>query len=153
MKTECKCDSCKSACQFKPGWFIPGEVKKAAKFMKLSEKEFFDKYLGIDFWVGEDEIFVLAPATLSMSPGEVYPYNPKGQCIFFKDGLCEIHEVKPFECRELNCNDLNVTESRHEKVSQLWNTKENQEYIEFLYENSLVLPMLDGGILGMMFNW
>jgi Fe-S-cluster containining protein len=127
---DCSCDICKSACTHKPGWFAPGEATKAAELLGLSEQEFFDRYLGVDFWMGSPSIFVLAPATISMTPGGVYPYTPTGQCIFFKEGLCSIHAAKPRECAETD----HVTS--HEEFKEIknnivneWKEEGNQQHI------------------------
>jgi hypothetical protein len=88
----CKCNVCQSACKKRPGWFAPGEVAKAAELMGMTPKEFFDKYICVDFYFNTDDpeksIFVLTPATNRAEPGKEYPFNPHGTCVFFKDGLC-----------------------------------------------------------------
>ncbi len=102
LKSQCACPVCTSACTYRPGWFAPGEVAKAAALLGLSEQDFFDRYLGVDFWLPDDsrneEIAVLAPATTHGVPGQEYPYDPRGCCVFFHDGRCQIHAAKPVEC-------------------------------------------------------
>lgn len=129
IKFECTCDKCRSACSYVPGWFMPGEAEKAAKHMNLSLKDFFDKYLGINWWEAEEDIFVLAPAIIGEKTGSEYPGDPKGRCIFFnKDGLCDIHPVKPFECAESTCNDSDIDiNERHRSIRDEW--EDNQEQI------------------------
>lgn len=126
-KFECTCDKCKRACTYKPGWFLPKEAEKAAEHLGLSFKEFFDKYLGIDWWEGDKEdIFVLAPALVGEEIGSEYPGDPEGKCVFFnKDELCDIHPVKPFECAELVCDDTK-THERHKAVAMAWKKHQNQ---------------------------
>ena len=100
MKTkDCKCEQCKSACTHKPGWFKPGEPEKVAKFLGITVKDLFDTKLMVDWWEADEDIFVIAPAIKSGDIGGMYPANPKGQFVFFKNGLCEIIDVKPFECK------------------------------------------------------
>jgi len=98
MKKECKCDLCKSACKNKPGWFKPGEPEKVAEYLNIPLKELFDTKLMVDWWESDEDVFIIAPAVKGGNIGGEYPGNPQGECIFFKDGLCSIHEVKPFEC-------------------------------------------------------
>ncbi len=130
MKSECQCDKCKGACKYNPGWFLPGEAEEAARYLNLPLKKFFKKYLGIDWWEADNktdkEIFVLAPAITNMATGKEYPGDPRGECIFFKDGLCKIHPVKPFECSEYIHGDQNVS-NRHWEVAEMW--KEHQSQI------------------------
>ena len=127
MSKDCTCDTCKGACTNKPGWFKPGEVEKVALHLNISLQELFETKLGVDWWVAEDDIFVLAPATLSMDPGSEYPANPRGHCIFYENGLCSIHPVKPFECREyIHDEDKNASNKRHLAVSIAWESEQTQ---------------------------
>ena len=131
---ECSCDRCKSYCK-RTGWFLPGEIEEVAKFLGLTLQQLFDQKLGIDWWVSgeewceEDDVFILAPATKNMTPGEEYPYNPKGECVFYKNELCEIHPVKPYECAMAYHTDTKVNE--HEKIARAW-VKEQQQIIKLL---------------------
>ncbi len=64
---ECRCQNCQSACRRRPGWFAPGEVAKAASLLNMSEQEFFDKHVGVDYYApdgtNKEAVFVLAPIT------------------------------------------------------------------------------------------
>jgi Fe-S-cluster containining protein len=140
MTIECSCDRCQAACTVKPGWFKPGEIAPVAKFLNLTEQELFDRYLGVDWWEAgycggravENDIFLLAPAITSMSPGSEYPGDPHGTCVFLKDGRCEIHEVKPYECKKYfhgsKHEEINFTRS---EIVRLWET-EQAKIIELL---------------------
>ncbi len=122
MSQECKCIKCADSCTYKPGWFLPDEIREAAEYLSLSEKEFFDKYLGVDWYENSsDDTFVLAPAIIEMYPGEEYPANPRGQCVFFNNGLCDIHSVKPYECKESYHTDTDkLLKRKHLSVAQAW---------------------------------
>lgn len=136
MEKGCTCKTCVNACSQKPGWFTPEQIKKAAEYIKITEKEFFDKYLLIDWFQSHEkndfeDVFVLSPSIVGESSGNMFPGNPRGTCVFFnKDKLCDIHEVKPFECSELKCSDTDVSE-RHKKTAGTW--IDHQKYIEKLY--------------------
>lgn len=123
---ECSCGKCVAACHRKPGWFLPEEIKPAADLMGLSEKEFFDKYLGVDYYVGESEqLFVLTPATNNTQPGKEYPLDPEGRCVFLTDDeKCAIHAAKPYECKyyDHRYNESVVDEARdqHHAVAEAW---------------------------------
>lgn len=51
---DCRCNVCKQACEFKPGWFLPGEAEKAADYFDLDFWEFFNAFLGVDFQWARD---------------------------------------------------------------------------------------------------
>lgn len=130
MNTEsssCQCIKCQAACMYKPGWFKPGEAERAAKLLDMSFDEFFKKYLGVNWYVkDEGDIFVLAPATTEMSAGTEYPFNPIGKCVFYKDGLCQIHEAKPFECSHyIHDQNSELIESRKEEIAEAWTGHQN----------------------------
>jgi Fe-S-cluster containining protein len=130
---DCKCDVCTSACRKKPGWFKPGEVAKAAALLNMSEQAFFDRYVSIDYYcMGNDFIFVLAPATLKIEPRALYPLNPTGECRFLQNGLCSIHDAKPYECGwyDHTQTDEVVLKNEHLSVALAW--KGHQDEIERL---------------------
>ena len=132
---DCECSSCRGACESKPGWFMPGEAEKAAEHLGVSLKELFDNSLSVDWWEKDAEldhdVFVLSPAVWGGSPGEEFDADPKGVCVFFKEGRCSIHEVKPFECRQLLHTDSpEMVSARHRSVRDAWDTDENQLSVE-----------------------
>ena len=123
---DCTCDVCKGACTFKPGWFMPDEIEKVAEYLGLSLQELFDTKIGVDWWVDDEDIFVLAPATINMSAGEEYPANPIGQCAFYENGLCSIHPVKPFECKKYHHTEQSAVNERHKSVADAWEKHQKQ---------------------------
>lgn len=60
--------------------------------------------------------------------GDMFPFYPCGKCIFFTDGMCEIHPVKPFECADLFHDSGTV----HKTVADAWNERIHQNQIESL---------------------
>lgn len=151
-KLSCECEKCKSACQFRPGWFKPEQIQILADNLKLTIEELFDKYLAIDWWFGtgseDKDIFMLAPALRVGYTGTYYDYDPRGTCIFFKDGKCSIYDKgKPFECSQYMHTDTQEQVSeRHREVAMSW--KEHQETIEKLFGDVLCIPEPEG-FLGM----
>lgn len=123
-KESCQCDKCKAACLRKPGWFLPGEAEKVAKHLKISLEELFKTKLAIDWWKTSPSIFVLSPAVISGTTGDEFPANPNGACIFFKDGLCEIHPVKPYECQIMN-HDIPAGDD-HKLIAEAWKAHQSQ---------------------------
>ena len=126
---ECSCEECTSACHRKPGWFLPEEIKPAAELFGMTEKEFFNKFLSVDYYGNEyDEhgnfipngfTFLLSPATNKSQPGEIFPFDPSGTCVFLKDGKCSIHAAKPFECKVYDHRQL-ISKDIHEHVAKAW---------------------------------
>jgi hypothetical protein len=114
MSNDCECELCKEGCRSRPGFFTPNGVRRTAALLGLTVKEFFNKYLVIDYIISDGDsryphdIFILTPARTEESTGGMSPYNPIGRCIFFnKQELCDIHSVngmitnmitKPEEC-------------------------------------------------------
>jgi len=97
---ECSCRDCASACYHKPGWFLPEEIKPAADLLGMTEEAFFKRYLSVDYFGLPNEfLYVLSPATENSQPGEMFPLEPSGMCVFLKNGKCGIHAAKPFECK------------------------------------------------------
>ncbi len=120
---ECECKICTSACHKKPGWFLPEEIKPAADFLGLTEQEFFDQFLAVDYYCktsDDDAKFVLSPTNVTSPPGEMFPFYPEGQCIFLKDEKCSIHSVKPFECKIYDHREKSSSIDSHLAVAEAW---------------------------------
>jgi hypothetical protein len=121
----CTCKTCRLACGHKAGWFKPSEINKLAKAMGLTNKQLFDKYLAVDWWEGGmdsdlDNIFVIAPAFKNGSSGIEYPGDPRGECVFFVKGKCQIHnQGKPYECA-MYYHDLDNPGNIHMSIAKSW---------------------------------
>ena len=88
------CSRKNNCCKHGSGFLVDGDAKKIAKFLKISEKQLKDKYLE------EKEQFNKKLWRPKLKTNGM----PYGQCIFFKENGCEIHEVKPLQCRTGNCS-------------------------------------------------
>lgn len=120
----CSCDECVARCGRRPGWFLPGEAEKAAKYLNLSMYEFFKKYLVIDYWTGEKDIEILSPGSMA-EHGTLasFGFAFSAFCIFLtKDKKCMIHPVKPFECRI--AHHSKGRSGSHEWVAMQWKGKD-----------------------------
>ena len=87
-----KCQRQNNCCRHGSGFLAKGDLEKIAKFMKIDIEELKKKYLA------EVEQFnkkLLRPKL----KGDL----PYGECIFFNGEGCQIHEVKPLQCRTGNC--------------------------------------------------
>ena len=121
----------------KPGSFAPGEAEKVAANKGMTLLQFFWTLLMVEYWFADDRISRdvnhLTPAIVGHKPGTTFPFNPLGTCIFLKDGLCSIHEVKPLECSMAHhsmADDAIINNKVH--VVKQWNTQKNQKQIEEL---------------------
>ncbi len=102
-KDPCACAKCRDACDFFPGYFLPGEIPKAAKLKGVSIARFRREYLtNLDghgtptAWLRPKVIDGTADTEVAgrRSSGE-----DVGRCVFFDGKDCEIHDAKPLECR------------------------------------------------------
>ena len=127
-RISCDCQQCKNACTNKPGWFKPGEAEKVADFLGISLKQLFDSYLAVDFIRNNDQvIFLLSPNVTTNKPGQVWPFYPAGQCVFFKNGKCTIHPVAPYECQAYHHTEKFVEiQKRHLNMPTYWQDHQDQ---------------------------
>jgi Fe-S-cluster containining protein len=146
-RESCTCQSCRNACTAKPGWFLPGEAEIAAESLGIPLPEFFAKYLAVDWWEGEPDIFLLSPAVQGEETGTEFPGNPSGACVFLEGDRCRIHPVKPHECRMLWHGDKGESYS-HEETAAAW--KDHQGQIsDLLGREPEATPFYGGGFLGL----
>jgi len=128
-RVSCACQSCKSACQNKPGWFLPGEAEKVAAFLKISLQQLFDDYLAVD-WYSDSEgkdYFPLSPAVVGNETGAMFPYKPSGTCVFLDNGNCKIHPVAPYECQQYHhTQESDETRKRHDYTAKSWKDEKQQ---------------------------
>ena len=129
---ECQCEKCQQACKYRPGWFLPGEAEKVARFLNLTLQELFDTYLWADYWVrmAGGDIYLLGPAVKENVTGRQAPFWPTGECVFFTSGLCAIHPVKPFECREaMPCQEEQPERNLHQETAMAWDNPRHQQQV------------------------
>jgi Fe-S-cluster containining protein len=104
----CNCNECISACRNDPGRLVPEDMKKLSTLFKVPEEDLIKKYLiKVPVSCNGHIIYALSPAKKKghrfiSEPGTIAPdyyISEKGRCIFLDDnGLCTVHEAKPFEC-------------------------------------------------------
>jgi len=119
----CKCDNCKGACEHKPGWFLPDQVEAVLDHFKVKHvDDLLGQQLAIDWYINDGlNVLVLSPQVESNKGSIQFPGDPQGVCVFYKRGLCEIYDVRPFECRKLNHdNEQEDIDERHRFTSESW---------------------------------
>lgn len=124
----CKCRECKGACESRPCWPTPADVRK------LLASKFKDRLM-LDWWVGDEdlpEILILSPA-LDGCENEWAPERPTGVCTFFDNkGLCELHKpgLKPTEAKLCMCTDSGeVVSGRHKRMAMSWNNEKAKKLV------------------------
>jgi len=136
----CACSTCVDACSHKPGWLAPGDAEVIAAHLGVSLEELFKTKLIVD-WYGQGkngDIFLLSPAKVGKAAGKMSGASPLGVCVFLKDNLCQIHAVKPTECKKSTHavvgqdGDNSPMRGLHAAVATAWDTPENQKQIEDL---------------------
>ena len=100
---------CKECCRREPGWFVPEELEPAANYLGVSEDDFVARFCEEHL---EDDVRTFSPAR---KPG-------KPECIFLDSkGLCEIHPVKPYECRKVyGCQGPSRHRRMREMIKKQW---------------------------------
>lgn len=140
----CRCHRCRSGCEMRPGFFLPGQAAETARRIGLTPQEFFDRFLVVDWieaaalrWRGipikpDNTPFALAPAIEGDATGGETQSTAAGRCIFWNPdgGACRIHEAKPFECREGDHDDSNdFIRRRATAIMGAWESPEAREEI------------------------
>lgn len=93
---DCSCDACRHGCSYGSGILIGSDIKKLSKLLKMGEKELEEKYLESTEQFGRT---FLKPKVLREG-------KPYGKCIFFREGVCKIHDAKPMQCRiSMGCKE------------------------------------------------
>lgn len=114
---------------------MPGEIEKSAELLGMTTQEFFDKYVIVDYWFGDDTpgnntVFTLSPLFGNLD-SKITPISPLGCCVFLdENSKCRIHEAKPFECKSyLHDTAAEQAKATHIACRDAWNTVENQAQI------------------------
>ncbi len=111
------CSNCKQCCKQYNITLLPKEAEKIRKKLNLTEKTFVQQYcdLSLQFFPSfeSENYFVINKELISekikkklikKSNAEYFFVLPSislkktSYCVFLKNGLCEIHEVKPEQC-------------------------------------------------------
>jgi Fe-S-cluster containining protein len=131
-RIQCGCDKCQGCCENIPGWFKPGEVDKAAALIGMPVREFFERFLTVDYWERDGrhdhEVFVLRPSTRDERPGTLASRHFwRGRCVFLTpERRCGIHAAKPHECAVVTgCDRAGEQNINHRPfISDMWDTDE-----------------------------
>ena len=141
---DCSCDRCQNLCRTKPGWFTPEQIAPLARKLGLSIEALFRRYLTIDaVLLGTREkrtaIYVLAPAMIGKSQGAISDPRAKGQCVWFQDGKCGIHVLKPRECAIMDHATAPAAgDMARAAIARQWQPQ--KKFVQDLYGGKLKAP-------------
>lgn len=132
---------------------MPGEAEKTAAHLGITLEKLFEEKLVINWFenLNGEEMFVLSPAVTKTQPGGMADGDPRGTCVFLKDGLCSIHVVKPHECAMYNHVDSPAeVATRHRAVAEAW--RSHQPLLKSLLGEEPEVSPFYGGPLGFLFE-
>jgi Fe-S-cluster containining protein len=141
---DCSCDRCQSLCHRKPGWFTPQEIELVARKLNVAIEDLFKDYLTIDavLIAGADRptgVYVLAPAIVGRKSATIADPTARGSCVWLKNGKCDIHAVKPAECRATD-HSTSGRDSDMLRASILKQWVPYKKFVQNLYGRKLKLP-------------
>ena len=87
LKLANDCEKCGHCCSYDSGIFLDEDIKRIAKKFGMSTREFEEHYLE------KRELF-----NRNLHKAKKPNDKPYGKCVFLKDGLCSIHDIKPLNC-------------------------------------------------------
>ena len=152
----CQCESCRGACENKPGWFAPKQIAPLARKLGLSQQQLFDRHLSVDWFEDPDgDVFILSPKLKGKKGGEMCGGDPRGTCAWFMNGKCAIHEKgKPLECARLGHGpDGKMLSIKNEKIADMWRDPKQQKKIrKLLGREPETSPFIGGGLFGGIFG-
>jgi hypothetical protein len=129
--TNCSCIVCSGMCE-RPCWPTPKQAKT------LIERGYGGRLM-LDRWCASPDILLLCPASKGFE-GKEAPWNPhtKEGCTFWKNGLCELHELglKPLE-GQVAIHGKDQPELHHD-VAFLWDNPKARTLVSgWMVENGL----------------
>lgn len=86
---QAQCKQCGKCCYNRSIFLLPSDVKHIADYLKISYSDFILQYC---------EITTL-PYLKKKIPALRLKHKENRACIFLNDNKCEIHKVKPYQCK------------------------------------------------------
>lgn len=133
--SSCDCADCRAACTNSPGWFTPDEVLRLARHLDLSVEECFRKHLAVGVTQMSDgsQRHGVMPHKLrdGKKPGSVWTLPElavPGRCVFFDQGRCTIHPVRPWECARMIHGPAHRATRLRREVVAFWDDEALRPY-------------------------
>lgn len=138
MIVQCNCEKCRVLCHGHPGRFDPGQVAAAAKHMNLSVREFFNKFLTVDFWTAESrhdqDVRYLSPAWMDDHKGGEASWGDAfkpGSCALLGPDGCSLPlHLRPRECAIASGCSKSREHFNVVKFAKSWDTDEAKRELE-----------------------
>ncbi|MCK4670851.1 MAG: YkgJ family cysteine cluster protein [Nanoarchaeota archaeon] len=89
-----ECRQCGNCCRHGAGIVLSQEIPRIAKHLRMSKAKFAGKYLV------ETDMFHTDVHKFKQEKSNL----PSGSCVFFSNGRCKIHIVKPLFCKITTCS-------------------------------------------------
>jgi Fe-S-cluster containining protein len=142
---DCSCDRCQSLCHSKPGWFTPQQIELVARKRDVAIEDLFKDYLTIDAVLIAEAgrptgVYVLAPAIVGAESGSISDPAARGTCVWLRNGKCDIHEMKPAECRATD-HSTSARDSDLLRAAILKQWIPYKKFVQNLYGKKLKLPV------------
>jgi hypothetical protein len=118
----CDCEICRSYC-IRPGWWT---IEQAS----IAIDEGYDAKMMLE--IAPDFSFaVLSPAFKGCEGQIAVNEFAKNGCIFFSDGLCELHETsfQPLECKVCHHSSPGKGPKIHYELEKQWNTPQGIDVV------------------------
>jgi len=107
------CNQCGTCCWRRPCSLVKKDIPTIAKYLNITEKELFNKYLVVDEITWSSLVILPRRHSQEDLAGKYVPsnrtYDMDTPCVFFDDEkrICAIHNVKPTGGRSYGCYSKN----------------------------------------------
>ena len=126
MRTECSCQLCQAGCRTMPGYLIAEDLKH------------FDNEDLVNLR-GSNGAVVMVEGNVMQLPTVVPAQQENGECVFYSNGRCDIHDKAPFGCRMFStCDPDPGSELALDGVKSLLNSHLTGD--KYAHLTSLLLP-------------
>lgn len=97
-RTECRCRLCQVGCKTMPGYLAPDDLYQ----------------IPLDKVCASDGALVIHQGVPMRIPTIVPKQKSNGECVFFENGLCSIHDHSPYGCRSVSACQPDTQRQRDE---------------------------------------
>lgn len=107
QRTICACEACKVGCRTMPGMCGIGDVERIIDHVAKQRPELFRNYFSRENFIRTHFVAGDGAKVGVIREGKMQMFNiptitprqrPNGECVFYDNGLCSIHEVSPAGC-------------------------------------------------------
>ena len=92
--TVCSCKLDQQNCRRQPGHLLPGQLEEIAEYLNKTLEEIREL-----FWASPGMVLRRQEDHRNVRLRTITPKIKHDKCVFYRQGMCTIHEVAPFGCR------------------------------------------------------